>query len=80
MSPDFGSPWVDVNLLHCCFAGLPELWRAQLRFAISLLGLAVKFNLFGSFEGFVYIPFDRIGDMLLAIGRDFERLSNRTGA
>ena len=47
---------------------------------ISLLSLAVKFNLFGSFEDFVHVPFDRIGDVLLAIGCDFERPSNRAGA
>ena len=47
---------------------------------ILLLGLAVEFNLFGSFEGFVHVPFDCIGDMLWAIGRDFEGPSNRAGA
>ena len=49
-------------------------------FSSLLRRLAVEFNLFGSFEGFVHIPFDRVGNMLLAIGCDFERPSNRAGA
>ena len=47
---------------------------------ILLLDLAFERNFFGSFEGFVHIPFDCIGNMLLAIGRNFERPSNRAGA